>query len=478
MESANANFEIKLVALSMRIWRYAHLLVERLRGKRRSDSVRPYRQNSILSETSLLLSFGIIGGWLLFRLFPKPKRRQSSMTLSRKAERHPSQPISSVHATKHVKGGRGILSLAIELLGAVAISLAQRYAKSWSSSLMAQIKNAPDARKFPSPSVGTELGARSERQERSETAPEKPAAKKLYPKSVVALLKNTAGEWMEDKCPQLGAALAYFTVFSLAPLVVVLLAVFGLIFGGSEHARDKITEQLQYFVDPSGIKVIQDIAAQAARPKAGIMATTIGVIVGLFGASGVFGELQNALNTIWGVKPKPGGGIWGFLRARFLSFAMVGGVCFLLLVSLTVETMLRGLNEYLKAMVPGGNVVAMALFLLFDLLVIVLLFALIFRYLPDARIAWRDVWIGATLTAVLFVLGKFILALYLGSGAAGSAYGAASSLITLLLWTYYAAQILLFGAEFTQVYANTYGSLVEPKKHAVKVERTEREVTP
>src|SRR4030081_1696396 len=121
MESANANFEIKLVALSMRIWRYAHLLVERLRGKRRSDSVRPYRQNSILSETSLLLSFGIVGGWLLSRLFPK--RRQSSVTLSRKAERHPSQPISSVHATEHVKGGRGILSLAIELLGAVAISL-------------------------------------------------------------------------------------------------------------------------------------------------------------------------------------------------------------------------------------------------------------------------------------------------------------------------------------------------------------------
>jgi membrane protein len=282
---------------------------------------------------------------------------------------------------------------------------------------------------------------------------------------------------MEDKCPQLGAALAYFTVFSLAPLVVVLLGVFGLIYGGSEHARDKITEQLQYFIDPSGIKVIQDIAANASKPKAGILAATIGIIVGVFGASGVFGQLQEALNTIWGVKPKPGGGLLGFIRARFLSFAMVGGVCFLLLVSLTLETILRGLNDYLKAMMPGGAVVAMALFLLFDLLIIILLFALIFRYLPDAKIAWRDVWVGATLTAVLFVLGKFVLALYFGSGAAGSAYGAASSLITLLLWIYYAAQILLFGAEFTQVYANTYGSLVEPKKHAVKVERTERQVT-
>ena len=293
----------------------------------------------------------------------------------------------------------------------------------------------------------------------------------------MALFKNTAREWTEDKCPQLGAALAYFTVFSLAPLVLVLLAVFGLIFGGNEHARDKITEQLQYFIDPSGIKVIQDIAANASKPQAGFIATTIGVIVGLFGASGVFGQLQDALNTIWDVKPKPGSGLWGFVRARFLSFAMVGGVCFLLLVSLTVESILRGLSDYLKAMMPGGHVLALALFLVFDLLVIILLFALIFRYLPDAKVAWRDVWVGATLTAVFFVLGKFVLALYLGSGAAGSAYGAASSLITLLLWIYYAAQILLFGAEFTQVYANTYGTLVQPKKHAVKVERTEREVT-
>src|SRR5258708_6634197 len=157
---------------------------------------------------------------------------------------------------------------------------------------------------------------------------------------------------------------------------------------------------------------------------------------------------------------------------------MVGGVCFLLLVSLTIETLLTGLNEYLKAMMPGGDVLAMALFLVFDLLVIILLFALIFRYLPDARIAWRDVWVGATLTAVLFVFGKFVLALYLGSGAAGSVYGAASSLITLLLWIYYAAQILLFGAEFTQVYANTYGTRVEPQEHAVKVEITEKVVSP
>ena len=312
---------------------------------------------------------------------------------------------------------------------------------------------------------------------RSEISQEEAEAEKPYQKGIVALFKNTASEWIQDKCPQLGAALAYFTVFSLAPLVLVLLAVFGLIFGGSDHARQKLTEQLQYFIDPSGVKVIQDIAANASKPEAGFIATTIGVVLALFGASGVFGQLQDALNTIWGVKPKPGGGIMGFIRTRFLSFAMVGGVCFLLLVSLTVETVLRGLSDYLKNVMPGGHVLALALFLIFDLAVIVLLFAMIFRYLPDAKIAWRDVWVGATLTAVLFALGKFVLGLYLGSGAAGSAYGAASSLITLLLWIYYAAQILLFGAEFTQVYANTYGTRVEAEEHAIKIEIVEKVVT-
>jgi membrane protein len=341
---------------------------------------------------------------------------------------------------------------------------------------MAEVKTSSAVAKSPASLSFRESDASAKLSHIKESAPEKIEADEPYSKGVITLFKNTVNEWLQDKCPQLGAALAYFTVFSLAPLLVVLLAVFGLVFGNSEVARHRIIEQLQYFIDPGGIKAVQDVAAQAAKPKAGIIATAIGIVIGLFGASGVFGQLQDALNTIWGVKPKPGGGLWGFLRARFLSFAMVGGVCFLLLVSLTVETILRSLNEFLRAMLPGGEILAMALFLLFDLVVVVLLFAFIFRYLPDAKIAWKDVWIGAALTGALFVLGKFVLALYLGSGAAGSAYGAASSLITLLLWIYYSAQILFFGAEFTQVYANTYGSMVAPKKHAVKIERTEREV--
>ena len=427
-----------------------------------------------LSGTSLWLALGIVGAWLIFPFFRR--RQKAFIGVSEKAEKSHPKAIRS-RRVKVSEGGPGILSLGFELLGAVAIRLAQRYAKSWTAGLVTQLKSLPDVPTVPRSITepGTSTLARPPSQ--SETASEKLWENKSYSKGIFALFKNTAVEWLEDKCPQLGAALAYFTVFSLAPLVVVLLAVFGLIFGSSQMARDRITEQLQYFVDSSGVKVFREIAAQTAKPTAGIIATTFGVIVGLFGASGVFGQLQEALNTIWGVKPKPGNGIWAFVRARFLSFAMVGGVCFLLLVSLTVETILRGLNDYLKGVMPGGHVLAMALFLLFDILVIVLLFAFIFRHLPDAKIVWRDVWIGSALTAVLFVLGKFILALYLGSGAAGSAYGAASSMITLLLWIYYSAQILLFGAEFTQVYANTYGSLVEPKKHAVKIERTEREIT-
>jgi membrane protein len=270
--------------------------------------------------------------------------------------------------------------------------------------------------------------------------------------------------------------LAYYTVFSLAPLVLVLLGVFGLIYGGSAQARDKILEQLRYFVDPSGIKVFQDIANTAAEPKTGILATAIGIAVALFGASGIFGQLQDALNTIWAVKLKPGQGLWGFIRARFLSFAMVGGVCFLLLVSLTVENLLRSLHGYLQSVIPGGDYFWLAVFYVFDLAIIVLLFAMLFRYLPDTKISWRDVWTGAALTAILFVAGKFLLGLYLSSGTAGSAYGAAGSLITLLLWIFYSAQILLFGAEFTKVYANAYGSKVEPQRHAVKVERKEIEL--
>src|SRR5881392_369131 len=288
--------------------------------------------------------------------------------------------------------------------------------------------------------------------------------------SAFGLVKQTAQEWLQDKAPQLGAALAYYTVFSLAPLILVLLSLVGVIFRHDPAgAWNKITQQMSYFLDPSAVQVVQSIAQKASQPGKSTLATIIGVALALFGASGVFGQLQDALNTVWGVKAKPGGGIWGFLRSRFLSFAMVGGICFLLLVSLTLESVLKGFSHYVQSMLPGGIIIAMTVYLVFDFAVIVLLFAIIFKFLPDVNIQWRDVWIGAVMTAVLFGVGKWALGFYLGSGTAGSAYGAASSLITLLLWVYYSSQILLFGAEFTQVYAERAGRGVKPDEYAVRV---------
>ena len=304
------------------------------------------------------------------------------------------------------------------------------------------------------------------------------ASQSLFFGNVFSLLKQTFQEWLQDKAPQLGAALAYYTVFSLAPLILVLLAMVGVIFrddpAGAWH---KITQQMSYFLDSSALQVVQNIAQEASQPGKSAIATIIGVALALFGASGVFGQLQDALNSIWGVKAKPTRGIWGFLRSRFLSFAMVAGICFLLLVSLAIEALLKGFSHYVQSVLPGGLVVALAVYLIFDFAVVVLLFAMIFKFLPDVKIQWRDVWIGAVMTAILFGIGKWLLGLYLGSGAAGSAYGAASSLITLLLWVYYSSQILLFGAEFTQVYAARAGRELKPSEYAVRVETKEVETT-
>jgi membrane protein len=299
---------------------------------------------------------------------------------------------------------------------------------------------------------------------------------KSFFENLIGLLKQTFQEWLQDKAPQLGAALAYYTVFSLAPLVLLLFVIVGFIFRHDPAgAWNKVTQQMSYFLDPSAVRVVQDIAQQASQPNKGLIATIIGIALALFGASGVFGQLQDALNTIWGVKAKPARAIWGFLRSRFLSFAMVAGICFLLLVSLAIEALLKGFSHYVQSVLPGGIAIALAVYLIFDFAVVVLLFVMIFRFLPDVKIQWRDVWIGAIMSAILFGIGKWLLGFYLGSGAASSAYGAASSLITLLLWVYYSSQILLFGAEFTQVYAARASRELKPDEYAVRVETTEIE---
>jgi len=305
------------------------------------------------------------------------------------------------------------------------------------------------------------------------------SARKSIFGTALELLKLTAEKWLDDKVPQLGAALAYYTVLSLAPLVLILLAIIGVIFRHDPAgAWTKFTEQMSYFLDKSAIQVVQDIARIASTPGKSTLATVIGIALALFGATGVFGQLQDALNTIWGVKAKPGLGIWRFLRARFLSFAMVAGVCFLLLVSLVIEALLKAFSHYIQAALPGGLAIAVSVYLIFDFAVVVALFGMIFKILPDVKTRWRDVWVGAIMTAVFFVIGKWGLGLYLGSGTAASAYGAASSLVTLLLWAYYSSQILLFGAEFTQVYASEFGAQLEPDKYAVRIERKEIEKPP
>jgi membrane protein len=301
------------------------------------------------------------------------------------------------------------------------------------------------------------------------------ARTKFFP-LVVDLFKQTAREWIDDDAPQLGAALAYYTVFSLAPMVLLLLAVIGVLFRDDPAgAWSRITEQMSYFLDKSAVQMVQQIARQVSTPTKSAIGGIIGIALALFGATGVFGQLQNALNTIWGVKAKPGGGVWGFVRARFLSFALLAGIGFLLLVSLVIEAVIKGFSHYLQSIWPGALTVIIPIYLTFDFVVVTAVFALIFKILPNATTRWRDVWIGAVMTALLFLIGKWALGIYLGSGTAASAYGAASSLITMLLWIYYSSQILLFGAEFTQVYAERCGGRIKPDRYAVRIERQEIE---
>jgi len=272
------------------------------------------------------------------------------------------------------------------------------------------------------------------------------------------LFKQTFKEFGEDKAPRLGAALAYYTIFSIAPLLLIAIAVAGLVFG-QEAAHKEISGQLGGLLGREGAKGIEEMIASAAKPKTGTLATIVGLVTLFLGASGVFMQLKDALNTIWNVEGEKTKGILGMLRERFLSLAMVCGVGFLLLVSLIFDAAISTMGNYLDRLFPGGETILQMVQLVISFVLVTLLFAAMFRFLPDVRPTWRDVWFGALFTAVLFVLGKFGLSIYLGKAAIGSSYGAAGSLVILLVWVYWSAQILFFGAEFTQVYARTHGSM-------------------
>jgi membrane protein len=280
-----------------------------------------------------------------------------------------------------------------------------------------------------------------------------------------AILKQTFAEWTEDKVPQLGAALAFYTALSIAPLLVISLAVAGMVFG-KDAARGEIQQQLGSLVGSEGGKAIQQMIANADKPAEGTVATVLSVIILISGASGVFGQLQQSLNTIWEVQPKPGRGLIGMIRDRFFSAAMVFGVAFLLLVSLLLSAALTSLATVLKALPDSLYWLTETIHFAISFGVITLLFAMMYKYLPDVKIAWRDVWLGAVITAALFTLGKFAIGLYLGHSSMASSYGVAGSFVVLLVWVYYSSQILFLGAEFTQVYANRYGSRIVPSENA------------
>jgi membrane protein len=279
------------------------------------------------------------------------------------------------------------------------------------------------------------------------------------------LLRETFADWTEDKAPQLGAALAFYTALSIAPLLVITLGV-AAFFLGDNAAAGQVSEQLRALVGDEGGNAIEDMIASANEPATGALATTLSIITLLVGASGVFGQLQGALNTIWEVQPKPGRGVWGFIRDRFLSFAMVMGMAFLLLVSLVITAGIAAANNLLGGLPDSLPWLAQAINFAASFAVLTLLFGMMFKLLPDVKMAWSDVWLGAAVTAILFTVGKFAIGLYLGHSSMASSYGVAGSFVVLLVWVYYSAQILFFGAELTQVYANQFGSKIVPAEGA------------
>lgn len=292
-------------------------------------------------------------------------------------------------------------------------------------------------------------------------------------RGIVEVFKVAYAEWSEDKASRLAASLSYYSAISLAPLLIVTLGIAGLFFG-HEAVTGQVSSQIQGLVGQQGAQVIQDIIANANKPTTGIVSTVVGAVILLLGASGVFGALQDGLNTVWEVKPKPGRGVVGIIKDRFLSLTMVLGVGFLLLISLALSAALSALGKYLGGVLPLPAIALEIINLGISVGVITLLFALVFKTLPDVEIDWADVWIGAGITALLFTIGKFAIGLYLGRSTVGSTYGAAGSLVVILIWIYYSAQILFFGAELTQVYTNKCGSRIRPDKDAVRVSKESR----
>jgi len=298
------------------------------------------------------------------------------------------------------------------------------------------------------------------------------ASMSVSPHQLWKIAKETVTDWLDDDAVTLAAALAYYALLSLAPLLMISISVAGW-FLGAEAARGQVAGELTSILGSDAAHGAQAVIASGKEPQRGMLGAVVGIVTLFVGASGVFGQLQTSLDRIWEVKPKPDRGLWIQIKERFFSFTMVLGVAFLLLVSLVVSSVLSYLGTLLGATLPGGAFLWQVLNFALSFGVITVLFALIFKVVPHAEVEWRDVWIGAVVTALLFVIGKQLLGLYLGKAAVGSSYGAAGSLVALVVWVFYAAQILFMGAEFTQVQARHRGASIEPTPNAERVTTTE-----
>jgi membrane protein len=291
-------------------------------------------------------------------------------------------------------------------------------------------------------------------------------------KQTFSLLKSSVNDFLEDDCSTQAAALSYYTIFSLPPLLLLILTILGALVD-PQDIRGQLETQLGTLMGPAATEQIRTILAQLHSPgSGGVIATVVGIVGLVLGAGGAFGQLQGALNRAWEVKPDPNqGGIRSFMVKRLFSFGMILSVAFLLLVSLVVSAALSAFGGTLQRMLPDGlsaPVLQLANIVL-SLVVIAALFAAIFKVLPDAKVSWRDVWVGAGVTAVLFVVGKFLIGFYLGRSNPGQAFGAAGSLAVLFAWVYYSAMIVLFGAEFTQAWVERNGAAIAPERGAVRV---------
>ena len=287
----------------------------------------------------------------------------------------------------------------------------------------------------------------------------------VNPKAIFNLLKASISAWSDDKSPRLGAALSFYTVFAMPPLFMIAIFIASLVFDPNSVQTEMFSE-VGGLIGKKSAEAIQTAMAAQYQTHKGLIASVIAIGTLIITATGLFIELQDALNTIWRVEAKPGHGVMGFVRMRLLSFAMVVGIGFLLMVSLIVSAALAAATKFIGGFLPSVGVISEISGDVVSFAVIMVLFAMIFKVLPDVKIAWRDVWIGAGVTSLLFTAGKFLLGWYLGRSTTITAYGTAGSVVLILLWVYYSAQILFFGAEITKVYANRFGRHPQPASYA------------